>query len=682
MLALNARRRGINRASTGLLDIVQRASIARYGAGVGEHHDVSRAQVERNALDLALIDLDGERSAIVAMMNALRNRSSDEAIADPAPSKGDVPALPPRRDLEALAIAQRPELKRMRAMRREENAMASLARRERYPDIMTSVWYNQVLGAPDSAGMMLGATLPVFGVRRQNRLAGAADLRSQSVDRDVEAMRAMIRFEIADASRKVSTAGKTLAFLRDVAQKRAEDSFQSAIAGYSAGTLAIVGVLDAWRSLLAVELARAEATVMQSMAWAELERARTGRCSMKREIRCLAAGSVLLLTWACKAPPHAGEHANASAEPPPTAAAAGEAHAGHDAGQDAGAGPPAGYAAFTLSADKARAVGLQTAHVEQRDFKRAVRTVGALVLDETRTSHVHSKVRGWIESVSADFVGKRVRRGAPLCSIYSQEVYAAELEFLSVLEQSTPRAPLTGAFADAERRAQSQLLGAARRRLQLWDVPKAELERLERSREARRTFTLAAPRAGVILAKQSLAGMFIEPSVELYVISDVDKLWVLADIYDTDVPFVRLGEAAKLTIGGSSEERKATVAFIPPTIEERTRTLKVRFEVDNKDGRLRPGAFATVEMNLPMGRSLAVPENAVIHAGTRKLAFVVTGDRVEPREIVLGPVVGGFYRVERGLSEHDQVAVNAQFLIDSESRLRATSSPGGGHAGH
>jgi len=268
MLALNARRRGINRASTGLLDIVQRASIARYGAGVGEHHDVSRAQVERNALDLALIDLDGERSAIVAMMNALWNRSSDALIADPAPSKGDVLALPPRREVEALALAQRPELKRMRAMQREENAMASLARRERYPDIMTSVWYNQVLGAPDSSGMMLGASLPVFGVRRQNRLAGAADLRSQSVERDVEAMRAMIRVEVADASRKVSTAGKTLAFLRDVAQKRAEDSFQSAVAGYSAGTLAIVGVLDAWRSLLAVELARAEAAVMQSMAWA------------------------------------------------------------------------------------------------------------------------------------------------------------------------------------------------------------------------------------------------------------------------------------------------------------------------------------------------------------------------------------------------------------------------------
>jgi membrane fusion protein, copper/silver efflux system len=365
---------------------------------------------------------------------------------------------------------------------------------------------------------------------------------------------------------------------------------------------------------------------------------------------------------------------------------AGDPHAGHGShppGAPSGsAAPPTGYAPFTLSADKARAVALQTAPVQHRQFTRELRTVGAVVLDETRTSHVHSKVRGWIESVSANFVGKRVRRGAPLCTIYSQEVYAAELEFLSVLEQSTSRLPLKGEFGDAERRAQSQLLSAARRRLQLWDVPKSEIERLERTREPRRTFTLTAPRGGVILAKQALAGMFIEPTLELYVISDVEKLWVLADIYDTDVPFVKVGEAANLTFDGASEPRKATVAFLPPTIDERTRTLKVRFEVDNKDGRLRPGAFATVEMKLPMGHSLAIPENAVIHAGPRNLAFVVDGERIEPREIMLGPLVGGFYRLERGLTEHDRVAVNAQFLIDSESRLRATQSPGGGHVGH
>lgn len=280
MLALNAQRREINRGSKRLLDIVQRAALARYGAGVGDHHDVSRSQVERNALDLATIDLDGERSASLAMMNALRNKSSDTPIADPVVSKNGEPALPQRRKLEALALARRPELKRMRAMQREEGAMAALARRERYPDLMTSVWYNQMLGAPDSAGVMVGATLPVFGARKQNRLASAAELRSQSADRDAQAMRAMIRFEVADASRKVRTAAKTLAFLREVAQKRAEDSFQSAIAGYGTGTLDIVGVLDAWRALQAVELARAEASVMHSMAWAELERAvgsRVGR---------------------------------------------------------------------------------------------------------------------------------------------------------------------------------------------------------------------------------------------------------------------------------------------------------------------------------------------------------------------------------------------------------------------
>jgi membrane fusion protein, copper/silver efflux system len=144
-----------------------------------------------------------------------------------------------------------------------------------------------------------------------------------------------------------------------------------------------------------------------------------------------------------------------------------------------------------------------------------VRTVGVVTLDETRTSHVHTKVRGYIERLSVDFVGKKVRAGAPLCTIYSQEVFAAELEFLSVLDQPSAQPSLPSAFAQAERQAQDRLLSAARRRLALWDVPRAEVERLERTRQARRTFTLAAPRAGIVVAKQALAGMYVDPSLEL-----------------------------------------------------------------------------------------------------------------------------------------------------------------------
>jgi len=349
----------------------------------------------------------------------------------------------------------------------------------------------------------------------------------------------------------------------------------------------------------------------------------------------------------------------------------------------ASASAPAGFAKFNLEPGREAGMGLALAPVEERKFQRTVRTTGVVSLDETRTSHVHSKVRGWIERVTADFVGKKVVAGTPLCDIYSQEVYAAQLEFLSVIDQTRSQSKATGAFGDAERAATERLAAAARRRLSLWDVPSSQIEKLEQSGQPQRTFTLTAPRSGIVVSRQAIAGMFIDPGTELYVVSDVSKLWLLADIYASDVPWMKVGTLASLTIEGmQSKPRTATVSFLPPTIEEATRTLKVRFDLDNKDGLLRPGAFATVELQVDLGTSLAIPENAVIHAGNRDVAFVVTGTSVEPRAVSLGPVVDGYYRVESGVAQGESVAVGAQFLIDSESRLRATSSPGTGHVGH
>lgn len=360
-------------------------------------------------------------------------------------------------------------------------------------------------------------------------------------------------------------------------------------------------------------------------------------------------------------------------------------HAGHATppGSSRSAAPPSGYAGFTLDPAKAASAGLKTARISEQKFERTLRTTGVVALDETRTSHVHTKVRGWIEDVSADFVGKRVQAGAPLVTIYSQEVHAAELEYLTILTQVGSMPSGSGTFADAEKKASDRLLLAAKRRLALWDVPESEIARLERTREPRRTFTLPAPRSGIIVSKQALAGMFVDPSAELYVVSDTSRLWLLSDIYEKDVPFVQLGETATFRIEGlGAQELQAKVAFIPPTVDEATRTLRVRFDLPNQDGRIRPGAFATVEMKLDLGRALGVPETAVIHAGKQDVVFVVHGTHVEPRAVVVGPLVEDLYPVREGLSAGEMVAVGAQFLIDSESRLRATSAPGGAHANH
>jgi Cu(I)/Ag(I) efflux system membrane fusion protein len=350
---------------------------------------------------------------------------------------------------------------------------------------------------------------------------------------------------------------------------------------------------------------------------------------------------------------------------------AGGAHSAHEP-PDAGTpmSTPVGYAAVSVDPARAAAMQLSTAPVEEREFTKTLRSVGIVTLDETRSAHVHSKVRGWIDEIYVNFVGRKVKAGEPLCSIYSQEVYAAEIEFLSILERS------------AGHTASAPLLDAARRRLALWDVPKGEIARLEQTREAHRTFPLLAPRAGVVVSKEAIQGVYVDPSLELYTLSDLSRVWVLVDVYEADVPYVNLGDHARLTIEGQPAPLDARVSFLAPTIDEATRTRKVRLELDNKHGDLLPGAFAAAELELPLGKGLSIPESAVIRTGARSIVFVAhqeRGQHLEPREVTLGPLIGDQYRVDKGVSAGEHVATGAQFLLDSESRLRATSGPGAGH---
>jgi Cu(I)/Ag(I) efflux system membrane fusion protein len=387
-----------------------------------------------------------------------------------------------------------------------------------------------------------------------------------------------------------------------------------------------------------------------------------------------AALLLVVAAGACRSGAHPESHAGHAAP----SSVGPEAHTGHTSA----APGPSGYAPIEIDPSRVAAMQLATAVVEDVDFTKTLRTVGVVALDETRSAHVHAKVRGWIDGIHVDFVGRKVKVGEPLCSIYSQEVYAAEIEFLAIQgrAESTPNA--SGEFAEAERRAQRQLLDAARQRLTLWDVPKSEIARLEATREPRRTFPLLAPRAGVVVSKEAIEGMYVDPSLELYTLSDLSRVWVLVDIYEPDVPYIHLGDQARLAIEGQEAPLDAKVGFLSPTIDEATRTLKARFELPNPNNRLRPGAFVSAELRVALGRGLAVPESAVIRTGTRSIVFVTHGEHVEhlmPREVKLGPLVGDRYRVDEGLEAGERVAVGAQFLLDSESRLRATSGPGGGH---
>lgn len=276
MLVLNVRRREVNRANRSLASTIADATLGRYSTGLGGHHDVARAQVEVTALDVQLVDLEGERGSTIAMLNALRNEPAEKTFADPTPSLSRSPLRLDRAKLTERALASRPELRGMRAMQSEAIAMASLERRERYPDVMGGIWYNQMVGMPDSGGAMIGATIPIFGYARQTHRAAAFDARAESASEDQAAMRAMIRFEVADAIVAVETATRQVELVRDVALPRARESFQASLASFGSGAADIIGVLDARRSLQQAELALAEAEVRRELAIAQLERALGG----------------------------------------------------------------------------------------------------------------------------------------------------------------------------------------------------------------------------------------------------------------------------------------------------------------------------------------------------------------------------------------------------------------------
>lgn len=273
MLILNARRREINKAARGLAATVANAALGRYGAGTAEHHEVARAQVEVSALDIELVNLEGERRAMVAMLNALRNKPADTDIADPGEPSPPPAHRDPLATLSDRALANRPEIRAMGAMRAEAQAMASLARLEPAPDFMVGVWVNQNMGAPATFGAMVGTTLPIFNVTRQSRRASALDARAGSAAAEQDAMRAMVRAQVAEAVARLEAAERQVELIRDIVLPKARESFDSTLASFGAGRADLNTVLDARRALQRTQLAAAEAQVMRAIAAAELERA-------------------------------------------------------------------------------------------------------------------------------------------------------------------------------------------------------------------------------------------------------------------------------------------------------------------------------------------------------------------------------------------------------------------------
>ncbi|MBW3542800.1 MAG: efflux RND transporter periplasmic adaptor subunit [Planctomycetes bacterium] len=329
-----------------------------------------------------------------------------------------------------------------------------------------------------------------------------------------------------------------------------------------------------------------------------------------------------------------------------------------------------GYAPVMIEPGLQQRIGVTIGQVEREPLRMSVKTIGIIRPDETRTARVHLKTEGWVEELFVNFTGQKVQQGDPLLAIYSPEFLTAQVEYLVARESEQ----LGGGGRGGRSLAQTSL-----RKLRLWDVPPDELRELERTGRARENLTLRSPVSGTVLEKNVLQEERVTPQRELYVISDLSTVWVQAKIYQYELPHVELGKPATVTIPGLPGRRfEGTVVFIQPTVEEATRTVEARVELPNPDGLLKPGMFVEVEIQHPMGEGLLVPAAAVFRTGERDIVFrAEEGDRFVPVVVEISPMkfAEERYHVLKGLNAGERIITSANFLIDSESRLR---SGGGG----
>lgn len=328
---------------------------------------------------------------------------------------------------------------------------------------------------------------------------------------------------------------------------------------------------------------------------------------------------------------------------------------------------------ITISTEKVQRLGVRTEAAGYRVLTRTVRAVGTLQVDERRVSTVSPKFEGWIERLHVSTTGQHVTLGQPLMEVYSPDLVTAQQEYL-IAAKGIEAVRNGGPEIQA---SMQQLRASALARLRNWDISDEELQRLEREGVMRRTITLRSPVAGVVTEKPALKGMRFMPGEALYQIADLSGLWLLADIFEQDLGLVRPGQTAKITVNAFPDRTyTGRVAFFYPTVTAETRTGKVRIELSNPGGVLKPAMYASVELaSGPQRKSLAVPSSAVIDSGIRRIVLVQLDEgRFEPRDVKTGARADDYVEITEGVKQGERVVVTANFLIDAESNLKAAVS--------
>lgn len=323
-----------------------------------------------------------------------------------------------------------------------------------------------------------------------------------------------------------------------------------------------------------------------------------------------------------------------------------------------------------IDARRQQLLGVTHGTVERRSLERSVRTVGVVEYDESRLSDISLKFGGWIERLRADETGVLIRRGQVLFDLYSPELVSTQEEYLTAWDY---RHRLDESGSTEMREAADRLLEAAGRRLAFWDIDPKHVRDLERDRLVLRTLPIHAPARGHVVEKHVVAGTHVKPGQLLYRLADLDEVWVLADVYEHELDFVGLGQAATVTLSylpGVTLQGK--VSHVYPYLERSERTVKIRVQLENPNLLLKEGMYANVELRHRRDNVLVIPEEAIIDSGERQVVFISRAEgRFEPREVTLGSSFDGLREVLSGLSEGESVVTSANFLVDSESQLSA-----------
>lgn len=406
-------------------------------------------------------------------------------------------------------------------------------------------------------------------------------------------------------------------------------------------------------------------------------------CAMHPSVRMIDAGGCPICGMdmlpvrdepAPQETPAQGSDMESGMEAPAGGGMQGHQHGGAPMGVPAPAGKP--KSTFYVSPERQQMINVKKERVERRDLERTLRTVGVVELDETTISHISTKIGGWIEDVNVDFTWQKVTRGEPLFSIYSPELVSTQAELLLALEYQSK---LSGSGFPEVSGGSASLLESTRRRLRLFDISEAQIRQIEQTGRVRKNLVIDSPVTGYVTYKNAFEGMRVDPDTRVYTLADLSTVWLYADIYENEVSLVSIGQRARLTMSSlPGEAFEGLVTHIWPNVDPKTRTVRVRMELANPGVRLFPGMYADVEMSIPLGELLTVPESAVLRTGKEDLVLVDRGEgALELRRVEIGRGAAGFYEVLRGLRQGEVVVSNSRFLIDAESKLRAVKASWG-----